>query len=168
MALEMFLKIDGVDGGTRNYQHKGWADMLSWNCNLERTPEDLAANGEPCASMNQITILKAIGKESTTLLRLFVDQTPIKLVEVSVIPVVGKREALLKYMSIVMEDVRITAMRTDGEAEENFFRERLVLKFGKMKYEVYHHSARDPNDAASGAKVENFTFSWDLAANAAY
>ena len=167
MALEMFLKIDGVDGGTRNYQHKGWADILSWNWNLERLPEDLAAAAEPCARMNQITILKAIGKESAALLRLFVDQTPIKSIEISVIPVVGKREALLKYMSIVMQDVRIISMRTDGEAEENFFRERLILEFGKIKYEVYHHTAGDPNDGAATAVVENYTFEWDMTTNAA-
>ncbi len=167
MALEMFLKIDGIDGGTRNYQHKGWADMLSWNWNLERTSEEQIADGQPCGSMNQITILKPIGKESAALIRSFVEQTPIKLVEISVIPVVGKREALLKYQSIIMEDVRITAMRTDGEAEENFFRERLILNFGKIKYEVYHHSSGDPNDGAGGAKVENFTFAWDLVANSA-
>ena len=40
MALEMFLKIDGVVGGTRNYQHKGWSDMLSWNWNLERVADN--------------------------------------------------------------------------------------------------------------------------------
>jgi len=164
MALEMFLKIDGVDGGTRNYQHKGWADMLSWNWNLERTPTDLTATSEPGVSMNQITILKSIGKESSALLRLFVDQTPIKLVEISVMPVVGKREAQLKYLSIVMEDVLITAIRTDGEAEESFFRERLILEFSKVKYEIYHHSAGGPNDGAA-TKVENFTFDWDSATN---
>lgn len=167
MALEMFVKFDGIHGGTRNYQHKGWADMLSWNWNLEHTPEDLVASGEPCAGMNQITVLKAIGQESAALLRSFVDRTPIKLVEISVIPVVGKREALQKYLSIVMEDVHITAIRTDGEAEEMFFRERLILEFAKIKYEVYHHSASDPNDTTANATVENFTFEWDLTANTA-
>ena len=119
MALEMFLKIDGVVGGTRNYQHKGWSDMLSWNWNLERVGDNAGGN-QPCANMNQITVLKAIGKESAALLQLFAEQKKISTVEISAMPVVGKREASQKYLSIVMEDVRLCAMRTDGEADENF------------------------------------------------
>lgn len=162
MPLEMFLKIDGVEGGTRNYQHKGWADMLSWNWNLERRS---AAAEQACTGMNQITILKAIGRESSALLRLFAEQTPIKAVEISVMPIVGKRELLQKYLSIVMRDVRIKSMRTDGEAEENFFRERLVLEFEKITYEIYHHAASLPNSGAAAAGPENFVFAWDLTAN---
>jgi type VI secretion system secreted protein Hcp len=162
MALEMFLKVDGVEGGTRNYQHKGWADMLSWNWNLQR---QAAAGEQACTGMNQITILKAIGRESAALLRLFVEQTPIKAVEISVMPVVGKRELLQKYLSIVMRDVRINAMRTDGEAEESFFRERLVLEFEKIKYEIFHHTASVPNSGSASADSENFVFAWDLSAN---
>lgn len=55
MALEMFLKMDGVVGGTRNYQHKGWSDMLSWNWNLECVADN-AGGDRPCVNMNQITI----------------------------------------------------------------------------------------------------------------
>ena len=163
MALEMFLKIDGVVGGTRNYQHKGWSDMLSWNWNLERVGDNAGGN-QPCANMNQITVLKAIGKESAAILQLFAEQKKISTVEISAMPVVGKREASQKYLSIVMEDVRLCAMRTDGEADENFFRERLILEFGKIKYEIYNHTATNPG-ATTASGVENFTFGWNLATN---
>ncbi|MFT4584298.1 MAG: type VI secretion system secreted protein Hcp [Gammaproteobacteria bacterium] len=165
MALEMFLRIDGVAGGSRNYQHKGWADMLSWNWNLEHSSEKSAADSLQCENMNQITVLKAIGKESAALLKLFVERTPISAVEISVMPVVGKRESSQKYLAILMEDVVISSVRTDGEAEENFFRERLILTFGKINYEFFQYAASAPNAATS--EGESFTFGWDLNTNTA-
>jgi type VI secretion system secreted protein Hcp len=165
MALEMFLRIDGVVGGSRNYQHKGWADMLSWNWNLEHSSQKSAADSLQCENMNQITVLKAIGKESAAVLKLFAEKTPISAVEISVMPVVGKRESAQKYLSIVMEDVIISSVRTDGEAEENFFRERLILTFGKINYEFFQYAATDPGAANSAG--ESFSFGWDLNTNSA-
>jgi type VI secretion system secreted protein Hcp len=165
MALEMFLRIDGVVGGSRNYQHKGWADMLSWNWNLEHSPQKSAADSLKCENMNQITVLKALGKESAAVLKLFAEKTPISAVEISVMPVVGKRESAQKYLSIVMEDVIISSVRTDGEAEENFFRERLILTFGKINYEFFQYAATDPGAANSAG--ESFSFGWDLNTNSA-
>lgn len=80
-------------------------------------------------------------------------------------PVVGKRESSQKYLAILMEDVVISSVRTDGEAEENFFRERLILTFGKINYEFFQYAASDPNAATS--EGESFTFGWDLNTNTA-
>jgi type VI secretion system secreted protein Hcp len=163
MALEMFLKIDGVVGGTRNYQHKGWTDILSWNWALEHCAPDLASTA-PCANMNQINVRKTTGPESPAILRLFAERAPIKLAEISAIPIVGKREKVNKYLSIVMQDVLVTSIRTDGEGEENYFRESIILQFGKIKFETYQNT---PGDASGGeAKSENFEFAWDLDQNA--
>ncbi len=163
MSLEIFLKLDGVVGGTRNYQHKGWADLLSWRWALENGTTDGAS---PCAGMNHLSVLKLTGPESPALLRLFAQQTLIKSAEISAIPLVGKREKAQQYVSIAMEDVRVVNIRTEGEAEDNAFRETITLKFGKIRYETFNHPAGDPNAAAvvDDAK-EKFEFSWDMDQN---
>lgn len=163
MSLEIFLKLDGVAGGTRNYQHKGWADVLSWTWALEPGASDTAT---PCAGMNRLTVVKLTGPESPVLLRLFVEQTPIKSAEISVIPLVGKREKAQQYLSIAMEDVRVTNIRAEGVAEESAFRETMTLQFGKIRYETYSHTASDPNaPTAVVAGTEKFEFRWDMASN---
>lgn len=164
MALEMFLKLDGVDGGTRNYQHKGWCDMLSWNWHLDLVSAEREAADGPCSGMNQITVLKALGQESPAILRLFAERTTLDSVEISAVPVVGKREAVQKYLAIKMEDVIVINVRSDGEAEENFFRERLIFQFNKLTYETYLHESSTGSTAGA---VENFTFAWDLSNNSA-
>ena len=42
MSLEIFLKLDGVVGGTRNYQHKGWADLRVTDIRTDGGAEDNA------------------------------------------------------------------------------------------------------------------------------
>ena len=160
MSLEIFLKLDGVVGGTRNYQHKGWADLLSWNWAME---PGVANDSGPCAGMNRLTVLKLIGPESPALLRLFVEQTLIKSAEISAIPLVGKREKAHQYVSLAMEGVRVTNIRTEAEAEDNAFRETLALQFGKIRYETYNQVASDPNAPAAAADPkEKFEFRWDM------
>ncbi len=163
MALEIFLKLDGVVGGTRNYQHKGWADLLSWHWALATGEANDAA---PCSGMNRLTVLKLIGPESPALLRLFVEQTLIPAAEISAIPQVGKREKAQQYVSLAMEDVRVTDIRTDGGAEDNAFTETVSLCFGRIRYETFNHAVIDPN-ATSGSpdSQEKFEFRWDMAHN---
>ena len=163
MSLEIFLKLDGVVGGTRNYLHKGWADVLSWHWALEASASNASA---PCAGMNRLTVLKLIGPESPALLRLFVEQTPIKTAAISAIPLVGKREKAQQYVSIAMEDVRVVNIRTEGEAEDNAFRETMTLEFGRIGYETFNHAVGDPNSPAVAADpLEKFEFRWDMSQN---
>jgi type VI secretion system secreted protein Hcp len=163
MSLEIFLKLDGVVGGTRNYQHKGWSDVLSWNWALEPGASDAAT---PCASMNRLTVLKLTGPESPALMRLFAEQTLIKSAEISAIPVVGKREKAQQYLSLSMDDVRVANLRTEGEAEDNAFRETMTLQFGKIRYETYNHAVSDPNASTVAAETKDrFEFRWDMEQN---
>ncbi len=160
MSLEIFLRLDGVVGGTRNYQHKGWAGLLSWRWALENGG---ARDAAPGAGMDHLSVLKLTGHESPALLRLFAQQTPIKSAEISAIPLVGKREKAQQYVSIAMEDVRVVNIRTEGEAEDNAFRETITLKFGKIRYETFNHAAGDPHGAAvADDSIEKFEFRWDM------
>ncbi|MBI2803133.1 MAG: type VI secretion system tube protein Hcp [Gammaproteobacteria bacterium] len=160
MAVEMFVRLDGITGGSRNYYHKGWADVLSWSWGLERVH---GATGN--MRMNELSLIKAIGVESPAMMTAFAEGKPIKQVDLSIVPVVGKRDAQQKYVAITLEDVLIKSITTGGSAEESFFRENLTLCFGKIKYE-YHQYADVGSDGGAGTP-KSFAFGWDVAANAA-
>ncbi len=157
MALEMFLKVDGVDGGTRNYQHRGWADITSWDWHLDRVA---AANAAPVLRMNRITVTKPIGRESAAMMRLFTEGTTIKRAEISAIPVVGKREAVQKILGITMENIRIASIHTGGALDDGVFSEQLVLAFARVTYDYYQHGA--PSAAGAAGDTDKFEFTWDM------
>jgi len=156
MALEMYLRVDGITGGTTNYGHRGWADVLSYRWELTRDAADPAL-----ARMNEIAVVKQIGIESTGLMTLFAARTPIKSAELSVIPTVGKRDVPMKYLTLLLEDVLITAISTGGGIDENAFRETITLQFARVKYESHHYGEVGPAGAARTAS--SHAFSWDLA-----
>lgn len=162
MAVEMFMRLDGVKGGSRNYHHQGWSDLLSWSWDLERIREGAQAG---VTNMNEISVVKAIGIDSAALMNLFAEGAAIASAEISAVPVVGKREARQKYVSIALEDVRIQAISTDGTTDESFFKEHVTLSFGKVRFEFSQNSeaAATPGPATA----TSYAFGWDLAANTA-
>jgi len=152
MALEMFLRIDDVTGGTANYSHRGWGDVLSYSWLLTRDPQ--AATG---VRMNEISLVKPVGIESTALMTLFAAQTTIKTAELSVIPTVGKRDVPMKYLTLAMEEVVITSISTGGGIDENVFKETLTLQFARVKYETHHYSEVGQAGAARTASSHAFS-----------
>lgn len=162
MAVEIFLRIDGVNGGSRNYYHKGWSDVVSWKWNLST----VGSAGETTLDMDQIQIVKRIGMDSPGIMTLFAEGRVVPKVEISMVPVVGKREAQQKYLGMVMEDVVIAAIATGGAAEETLFSEQLTLRFQRVRFEYNQYSEATP-DAASGA-AETYGFNWDVAKRTAW
>ncbi len=165
MAVEMFLKIDGMTGGSNNYNHKGWADLLSWSWDLDREPDNRQASTKDARHMNEISLVKAVGTDSTELMKLFAAGKPIKKVEIKVAPVVGKRDAQQKYIGITLEDVVIKSINAGGSIEESVFKERITLHFGKIKYEYHHYG--DVAATGGAATSTNYAFGWDLVADTA-
>lgn len=165
MAVEIFFRIEGVTGGTLNYSHKGWADVLSYSWELARDPIVGQANADGGAGMNEISLVKAVGVDSTALMTSFAAGTPAKTAEISIIPTVGKRDAPQKYLAITLEDVLIIAISTGGGIDESVFKEKITLRFGRVKYEYHQYGEIGP--AGATRAVSSYAFDWDLSTNTA-
>ena len=166
MAVEIFLRVDGVTGGSQSYGHKGWADLLNWSWDLERAPNPLAALGERALHMNEISLVKTVGVDSAALMTLFAGGTPIKSAEINIVPVVGKRDAQQKYIAIALEDVLIKSISTGGSLDESVFKEKITLIFGKVKYEFHHYAEIGPSGGAR--TLTSYAFDWDSKAPTAH
>ena len=128
MPLEMFLKIDGVAGESRNFQHKGWADVVSWQWGLDRI---LYANQEKGVIMNmgEISLVKAVGMDSSALMEMFAEGKTVANAVLSIIPSGGKRGSQQKYVEIKLQDVFVKSISTGGDNEQNALMEDVTLGF---------------------------------------
>ena len=160
MAVEIFLRMDGVTGGSQNYGHKGWAELLSWRWDLDRAPDQLTALAARALHMNEISLVKTVGVDSAALMGLFAGGTVIKTAEINIVPVVGKRDAQQKYIAITLEEVLIKSISTGGSLEESVFQERITLIFSKVKYEFHHYAEIGPSGGARA--VTSYEFDWEL------
>lgn len=160
MPVEMFLKLDGITGGTRNFNHKGWADLISWGWDLQSNRNaSRLVEGEKTA-FKQMSIVKRIGMDSPDIMSMFVQGGIIASAEIDVLPIVSRREARQKYLSIRMEEVRVRSIVTGGNAAEEFFIETIVLLFGRIHYEFSVNKVPDSDVAAA-----DYRFAWDIANN---
>ena len=91
--------------------------------------------------------------------------TPIAKAELSIVPVVGKRDQQQKYLALQLHDVTIQSINITSVEEQNFFHEDVVLRFARVNYEYFEYGPSGTDGKQPPAQA--FTFGWDLAANAA-
>ena len=162
MALLMNMKIDGVLGDSKNYQHKGWCEVLSWNWGM--TSNRKATNGKEGdkTSLNELSVIKSIGIDSAIIRSFFAQGKIIPGIDFSIIPSVGKKEIQTKYIDIRLEDVIIKSIVTGGSIDDNFFKEHITLLFDRIRFEYSINPVRDAEDADS---VTVNGFNWNISGN---
>jgi type VI protein secretion system component Hcp len=150
MALEIFLRLDGVTGGSRNYYHGGWADVVSWQWNLSGAGAALPPD--------QLRVIKRVGMESPVIMGLWAQGGVVPAAEINIVPVVGKRDAQQKFISVKFQNLRVLAVEVGGNCEDNHATETLTLMFEQVRFE-YHHYADATPDAPAGT-VQTVAFDW--------
>lgn len=159
MAVEMYLKLDGVDGAVNSRAHKGWAVILSWSWGLARGRADNASAA--VTKGNEIAIVKEVGMESSELMRLCATGAVTERALINIFPSVGKRETQQKYVVIELENVVVKSVSTTGASEENFVREKVTLRFNKIGFEYF---APIRGDSATTEQAEDgHRFDWNYA-----
>lgn len=166
MSVAMFLKMDGITGDSKNYDYKGWSDVVSWSWGLSSNRDSAQLHDDDKTSFKEISITKRIGMDSTDIMLLFAQGKTVKNVEFNIIPILTAREAKQKYLSMRMENVVIKSITTGGSATEDYFKENIVLLFDKIRY-VYNHNTAANAQNPAGTSVD-YKFGWDIAMNQAW
>jgi hypothetical protein len=164
MSLQMFMKMEGVSGGSAHFQYKGWCDVLSWNWGMTSNRKSTQGNGEDKTSLNEISVIKPIGIDSPAIRLLFAQGKSIPSVEFSVTPVMNKREVQTKYISMRMEDVVIKSIISGGGVDDKFFKEHLTLCFDRINFE-YSQNAQVSNENGAGSAAVEYNFRWQVSSN---
>ena len=163
MSSQMYMKIDGVSGDSKSYQHKGWCEVMSWNWGMTSNRKTVNGVDGDKTNLNEISVIKSIGGDSAGIRSLFAQGKMIPSVEFCIIPVVAKRGIQTKYVDISMEDVVIKSIVTGGGIEDSFFKEHITLLFDRINFEY----SNDPVRSVEGADSETVdnNFRWNVSAS---
>lgn len=156
MALEIYLRFDGIAGDTRNYSFIRWSDVLSWQWQLASTT---AGGGGP--AINEIVVRKKVGGDSPALMRLFALGETVAQAELRAVPAATKRVAPQKYIAVVLDEVRILSISLGGAAGADYFVEEIVLGFRRVSFEHSAYALTGPDQPAEAAVDTHFA--WDVA-----
>ncbi len=161
MAMQIHMKIEGVSGDAKGFNHKGWCDVLSLNWGMTSNREAASGRDDGDISLNELSITKAVGIDSASIRLLFAEGKLIPSVDLKVIPAASKRVVPTKYLDMKLENVLIKSIVVSGDSEDSVFREHISLLFDRVRFE---YSLDPVRGGVDDVPVAN-DFSWDVPAN---
>lgn len=178
MAVDAFLKIDGVDGESTDDKHKGWIEVLSfqWGASNPTSATASSAGGGTTerVTISDLTITKHIDKASPKIHEANSNGKHFATVTLQLCRAGGDK---VQYYEVKMEQAIISqavgqavSMGSRGTIDikggkgsvDNLPVEMVNFNFGKIKW-TYTQQKR-----ADGSGGGNVTGGWDLTTNKVY
>jgi type VI secretion system secreted protein Hcp len=161
MALEMYLRMDGIQGLSKNFSFKDSSEITEFSWGMLSNRKSAKVNESDMTAFGEITVSKQIGLDSAAIMLHYAQGKIISSADITVIPVALKREAQKRYLNIHMEEVLVKSILTGGDISQDVFGEKITLLFGKVKFEYDYN----PPITAKTTEIQEFSFSWDITHN---
>ena len=161
MAVDMFLKVDSVDGESTDDKHPGEIEVLSYSWGVSQQKSGSASShGSHTAGradFNDFSIVKAIDKASPKLMLACADGTHLKSIRLELCRAGGDKQP---YMEYKFTDVIVTSFRPGGNGHgEALPLEEVSFAFGKAEWKYTQTKVE------GGKAAGNVAGGWDLKVN---
>jgi type VI secretion system secreted protein Hcp len=160
MAVDMFCKIDGIDGESTDDAHSDWIEILSFSHGVSQPVSGASRTGGRTggrADFQDFVMTKTIDKATPDLNLYCCNGSHISKIEIELCLATGDKHTFMKYE---LEDVIVSSVSPGGSADSSEAKplETLSFAYGKIKWE---YTPID-NTGKPGAAVDR---TWDLEAN---
>ncbi len=157
MALDLFLKVDGIDGESTDSKHKDWIDVTSYGWGVENAgaPTSGGGTGSGKAKFQDLIVVKMLDKSSPKLMLACAGGLHIKQVQLQVCKPSAPRDLILEY---TLSDVLVKAFEETEPPGGNRPEEQVSLTFGKIEM-TYNRQGR------GGQPGESIKAGWDITQN---
>jgi len=157
MAVDFFLKIDGVDGESVESKHKGWLDIESWTWGESNAGTAHTGGGAAAGKvvMQDIHFVTRTSKASPKLLLACASGQHYK--EAKLVGVQSGR-VQDEFLAFTFNDVLVSSYQTGGARGGDIVTDQVSLNFAKLKVEYRAQKADGTFEAPVIA-------GWDLTAN---
>lgn len=113
MAIDMYLKVDGVTGESNDSNHKNWIDVLSFSWAAEQPGNMSVGGGGGAGKVNfqDLSVQALIDKATPAVLKFCASGKHVAKVELSICKAGGSQ---IEYSRVVLEDVLVTKTSFSG------------------------------------------------------
>ncbi|MEK9544354.1 MAG: type VI secretion system tube protein Hcp [Luminiphilus sp.] len=148
MAVDAFLKLDGIDGESQDDGHKGEIDVLSWSWGGAATGSfDIGGGGSSGkASFQDISVTKYYDKASPNLMKKLADGTHIS--EATLFARKAGGSSAIEFLKIKLKDVIITSVSLGGSGGDDRYVENVSLAFAE--FEVAYQAQKNDGSKDGG------------------
>lgn len=136
MAVDMFMKIDGVDGESSDDAHDKWIEILSYSHGVSQPVSGASATGGRTggrADFQDLVVMKTIDNATCDLNIKCAKGEHIPMIELELCLATGDKHCFMKY---VLEDCIVTSISPGGsQSDEIKPTEQVSFAYGKIKWE---------------------------------
>jgi type VI secretion system secreted protein Hcp len=158
MAVDMFLKINGIKGEAKDGKgHQDEIDVLAWSWGASNSGSAHVGGGAGAGKVNvqDLSFTKYIDKSSP---ELFLACCNGKHLPDALLVVRKAGEEPLEYLKITLGDVLVTSVSTGGSGGEDRLTENVTLNFARVKV---HYTEQDQKGKAAAQPQAG----WDIQKN---
>lgn len=160
MAVDMFLKIDGIEGESEDATHGASIDVLAWSWGMSQSGTLHAGKGGGGGkvAVQDISVTKYVDSSTPLLMKACASGAHIKNATLTVRKADGSGSGALEYVVIKLGPVLISSVSAGGSGGEDRLTENVSLNFKKVQYDY------TPQDE-KGGKGNAIPWKFDIGAN---
>ena len=157
MAVDMFLKLDGIKGESKDKSHKEeiHIESFSWGLTQQGSFGTGGGGGSGKVSVSDANITKNLDKSSPALIFHCASGKHIKE---GLVTFRKAGEKPLEYLKIKLTDILVSSVQHSGHGGGDVLMESLSLNFAKFPVEYFEQKPDGSGSSAGNA-------SWDMKAN---
>ncbi len=158
MAVDAFLKLEGIKGESVDKEHAGEIDILAWSWGMSQsgTMHMSGGGGAGKANVQDISFTHWVDAASPNLMKICCNG---KHVTEAILTLRAAGETPLDYLVITMKQVMVTSVSLGGSYGEERFTENFTLNFAEVGVEYQPQSG---TGAKEGGVIE---FAGNIAEN---
>lgn len=164
LAIDAFLKVDGIPGESADSKHKDWIDVSSWSFSETQAARVVGSAGGAAVSgrvdMKDFKVTMRTSKASPKLFEVGATGKHLKAVELDVCKSGGDKQ---RFLNIKLSEVVVSSFLNMGNSAggDAYPTEEILLNFGKIEI-TYTQQKRA--DGSGGGDVKTM---YDLKTNKA-
>lgn len=157
MAIDMFMKVDGASGESKDSNHTGWTDIVSfsWGASQPGNMGVGGGGGTGKVCFNDLHVKALIDKSTPALLKHCATGKHLPKVELSVCKA-GSGQ--MEYAKITLEDVLVTNVQYTGADDSDTVGILYAFQAAKVKQQYWEQTVQ-------GGKGAESCSGWDIKQN---
>ncbi len=148
MAVDMYMKIEGANGESKDANHKDWSDIRSfaWGATQPGSMSTGGGGGTGKASFNDLHIVAVIDRAAPAVMKHCATGKHLSKVEVSVCKAGGEQ---VEYSRITLEDVLVTSVQYTGNHDGDAMMVSYAFQAARVKQQYWEQTDKGGKGAES-------------------
>jgi type VI secretion system secreted protein Hcp len=152
----IYLKLDGLDGESKDKDHTDWIELDSWSWGVDNPATFATGQGGQAtqAHISSLNIMKTVDKASVALFKNSTTGKHIGSATLSCMKLDGDQR--IEFLKVDFTDLMVSSLQWSGAGEDNQVAESVALVFAKFKqsYKVQEDTGSAGGNTDFGFNVQ--------------